>query len=80
MHSDMIGRLDYVKEYVTLRRQKKGKEDTPIPGSLTDENSFRMAAPGKHTDPLPGPARNLVIDQDLKNMGWSQVIKIIRTL
>lgn len=76
----MMNRLDYVKEYVTLRRKKAGTEDTSLPKSLREEAAFRTAPPGKHKQPLPGKPRQLDIDDDLVNMGWAQVLRILRGL
>lgn len=78
--TDFIHSLDFIKEYVTLRRKKRTPGETRLPVSLDAEHEFRLAPPGPHTQQLPGKERDMEIDEDLVPMSWPELMKILKQM
>lgn len=83
--SFMTIRLDFMKEYITLRRRNEPEPgtppvDTPLPTSLIQEHAFRVAAPGPHVMQIPGRERDLEIDANLLSLAWPQVLTILHQM
>lgn len=78
-------RLDFVKEYITLRRRNQPEPgtppaDTPLPTSLVQEHVFRVAPPGPHVMQIPGRERDLEIDDNLRALTWPQLLTVMRRM